>query len=76
MLSHLDLTTLVLMYLLQWLDFILAQENVPQTISTSYADDEQTGQSAYLQFSLKDPNTIAPQFRSASPSALATVLLS
>ncbi|KAH9959841.1 tripeptidyl peptidase A [Russula dissimulans] len=25
-----------------WLDFILAQENIPQTISTSYGDDEQT----------------------------------
>ncbi|KAI0737696.1 tripeptidyl peptidase A [Daedaleopsis nitida] len=25
-----------------WLDFILAQHNPPQTISTSYADDEQT----------------------------------
>ncbi|KAF8514826.1 tripeptidyl peptidase A, partial [Hysterangium stoloniferum] len=27
---------------LDFLDFVLAQENVPQTISTSYADDEQT----------------------------------
>lgn len=27
----------------QWLEYILAQDNVPQTISTSYADDEQTG---------------------------------
>ncbi|KAI0261846.1 tripeptidyl peptidase A [Gloeopeniophorella convolvens] len=26
----------------EWLDFILKQENIPQTISTSYADDEQT----------------------------------
>ncbi|KAI0290954.1 Pro-kumamolisin, activation domain-containing protein [Multifurca ochricompacta] len=25
-----------------WLDFILAQKNIPQTISTSYGDDEQT----------------------------------
>ncbi|KAI0775866.1 tripeptidyl peptidase A [Trametes elegans] len=25
-----------------WLDFVLSQENLPQTISTSYADDEQT----------------------------------
>lgn len=30
-------------YTVQWLDFILAQNVVPQTISTSYADDEQTG---------------------------------
>jgi hypothetical protein len=28
----------------QWLDFILKQENIPQTISTSYGDDEQTGE--------------------------------
>lgn len=27
----------------KWLDFVLAQEKVPQTISTSYGDDEQTG---------------------------------
>ncbi|KAI0737695.1 tripeptidyl peptidase A [Daedaleopsis nitida] len=26
----------------EWLDFVLAQRNPPQTISTSYADDEQT----------------------------------
>lgn len=28
---------------LQWLDFVLAQKDLPQTISTSYGDDEQTG---------------------------------
>ena len=33
----------------QWLDFALAQENPPQTISTSYGDDEQTG-TAYNSF--------------------------
>ncbi|KAF8491623.1 subtilisin-like protein [Russula emetica] len=27
---------------LDWLDFILSQETIPQTISTSYGDDEQT----------------------------------
>ncbi|KAI0682616.1 tripeptidyl peptidase A [Earliella scabrosa] len=27
---------------LDWLDFVLKQKNVPQAISTSYADDEQT----------------------------------
>ena len=27
---------------LDWLDFILCQETIPQTISTSYGDDEQT----------------------------------
>ncbi|TFY82758.1 hypothetical protein EWM64_g1251 [Hericium alpestre] len=26
----------------KWLDFVLAQEKIPQTISTSYGDDEQT----------------------------------
>ncbi|KAI0294231.1 tripeptidyl peptidase A [Multifurca ochricompacta] len=26
----------------EWLDFILAQKHIPQTISTSYGDDEQT----------------------------------
>lgn len=30
---------------LQWLNFILAQKSIPQTISTSYGDDEQTGTS-------------------------------
>jgi hypothetical protein len=29
--------------LCQWLDFILAKKKIPQTISTSYGDDEQTG---------------------------------
>jgi hypothetical protein len=28
---------------LQWLDYVSSQEHLPQTISTSYADDEQTG---------------------------------
>ena len=28
---------------LDWLAFILKQKTIPQTISTSYADDEQTG---------------------------------
>ncbi|GJJ05822.1 hypothetical protein Clacol_000009 [Clathrus columnatus] len=27
---------------LNWLDFVLAQDNIPQTISSSYGDDEQT----------------------------------
>ena len=27
----------------EWLDFVLSQKTLPQTISTSYADDEQTG---------------------------------
>jgi tripeptidyl-peptidase-1 len=27
---------------LDWLEFILEQEDIPQTISTSYGDDEQT----------------------------------
>lgn len=27
----------------QWLDYVLSQEYLPQTISTSYGDDEQTG---------------------------------
>lgn len=29
----------------QWLDFVLSQPTLPQTISTSYGDDEQTGES-------------------------------
>jgi hypothetical protein len=29
--------------LLQWLDYVSSQEHLPQTISTSYVDDEQTG---------------------------------
>ncbi|VDB85317.1 unnamed protein product [Peniophora sp. CBMAI 1063] len=32
-----------------WLEYVLAQEVVPQTISTSYADDEQTVPLAYAQ---------------------------
>ncbi|KZV63258.1 tripeptidyl peptidase A [Peniophora sp. CONT] len=32
-----------------WLEFVLAQDFVPQTISTSYADDEQTVPIAYAQ---------------------------
>jgi tripeptidyl-peptidase-1 len=27
---------------LDWIEFILRQENIPQTVSTSYGDDEQT----------------------------------
>jgi tripeptidyl-peptidase-1 len=26
----------------QWLDYVLSQDEIPQTISTSYGDDEQT----------------------------------
>jgi tripeptidyl-peptidase-1 len=29
-------------YDLQWLDYVLSQDDIPQTISTSYGDDEQT----------------------------------
>ncbi|KAI0034121.1 tripeptidyl peptidase A [Vararia minispora EC-137] len=32
---------------LDWLSFVLRQDNVPQTISTSYADDEQTVPESY-----------------------------
>ncbi|KZV66414.1 subtilisin-like protein [Peniophora sp. CONT] len=32
-----------------WLDYILAQDEIPQTISSSYADDEQTVPQAYAQ---------------------------
>ena len=31
--------------ILQWLDFVLKQKRIPQSISTSYADHEQTGKS-------------------------------
>ncbi|KAI0272273.1 subtilisin-like protein [Gloeopeniophorella convolvens] len=34
---------------LDWLDFILAQSSIPQTISTSYGDDEQTVPPDYAQ---------------------------
>lgn len=34
---------------LVWIDYILAQENIPQVISTSYDDDEQTLSLAYAQ---------------------------
>ncbi|KAI0064456.1 subtilisin-like protein [Artomyces pyxidatus] len=34
---------------LDWLDFILAQSDIPQTISTSYGDDEQTVPPDYAQ---------------------------
>ncbi|VDB84586.1 unnamed protein product [Peniophora sp. CBMAI 1063] len=33
-----------------WLDYILAQDEIPQTVSSSYADDEQTVPMAYAQF--------------------------
>ncbi|KAI5119608.1 hypothetical protein M0805_005778 [Coniferiporia weirii] len=32
-----------------WLDFILSQDNIPQTISTSYGDDEQTVPQSFAQ---------------------------
>ena len=39
---------------LDWLNFILAQDTVPQVISTSYGDDEQTVRRIYLSY-LKTP---------------------
>ena len=32
------------MHIVQWLAYVLNDTRVPQTISTSYGDDEQTGQ--------------------------------
>ena len=54
----------------QWLDFVLKQKNVPQAISTSYADDEQTG--AVLsrgKFTNYMELNICEQFRLASQNA-------
>lgn len=33
-----------------WVDFVLAQKDIPHVISTSYGDDEQTGESKKVTF--------------------------
>ena len=59
----------------EWLDFVLSQKTLPQTISTSYADDEQTGMlCAFCGKTEKVDIFASLQFRSASPSASATDL--
>lgn len=65
----------------KWLDFVLAQKNIPQTISTSYGDDEQTGKCflrnastqynvfTCLQFLRISPDVLAPVLRNLAPEA-------
>ena len=59
----------------EWLDFVLSQKTLPQTISTSYADDEQTGMfCAFCGEAEKVDIFASSQSLSASPSASATDL--
>ena len=40
-----SLLKILLIRYIKWLDFVLKQDVLPLTISTSYGDDEQTGSS-------------------------------
>lgn len=60
---------------LKWLDFVLSQPKLPQSISTSYADDEQTGTFSIIRrFCDEEVSDIFLQCPRASRSVSVTAL--